>query len=70
MASNRIGRFKQECFELGLEMGELIDVRVGAVMNSRDGEQRQNALCPMVVRRADGTDRCIKEEDLRERVVH
>ena len=55
---------------MGLEMGELIDVRVGAVMNSRDGEQRQNALCPMVVRRADGTDRCIEEEDLRERVVH
>ena len=33
----------------------------------RRGAERLNALLPMVVRRAEGTDRCMEEEDLRER---
>ena len=33
----------------------------------RRGAERLNALCPMVVRLAEGTDRCTEEEDLRER---
>lgn len=34
----------------------------------RRGAERLNALLPIVVRRAGGTDRCMEEEDLRERV--
>ena len=33
----------------------------------RRGAERLNALCPMGVRRAEGTDRSTEEEDLRER---
>ncbi len=33
----------------------------------RWGAERLNALLPMVVRRAEGTDMCMEEEDLRER---
>ena len=33
----------------------------------RWGAERLNALLPMVVRRAEGTDRCVEEEDLMER---
>ena len=33
----------------------------------RQGAERLNALLPMVVRWAEGTDRCMEEEDLRER---
>ena len=33
----------------------------------RRGAEPLNALLPMVVRRAEGTDRCKAEEDLRER---
>ena len=33
----------------------------------RQGAERLNALCPMVVRQAEGTDSCMEEEDLRER---
>ena len=31
------------------------------------GAERLNALLPMVARRAEGTDRCMEEEDLRVR---
>ena len=33
----------------------------------RRGAEQLNALCPMVVRRAEGTDSCTEEVDLRER---
>ena len=33
----------------------------------RRGAERLNALLPMVVRRAEGTDKCMEEDDLRVR---
>ena len=34
----------------------------------RRGAERLNAQLPIVVRRAEGTDRCMEEEDLREQM--
>ena len=65
-----ISSFKQCVLSCDLKWGnESIFLSWGGSEFQRRGAERLNALLPMVVRRAEGTDRCMEEEDLREREV-
>ena len=46
---------------------ELMLLSSGGKAFQRWGAERLKALCPMVMRLAEGTDSCTEEEDLRER---
>lgn len=48
-------------------VNESIFLRSGGKEFQSRGAERLNALLPMVVRRAEGTDKLMEEEDLRER---
>ena len=54
--------------EMCLKSGkEVMFLSSGGKAFQRQGAERLNALCPMVMRRVEGTDRCTEEEDLGER---